>query len=208
MRSRMLLVPCAALLLAAGCSADGPDAGSPAAPRMLLTLVDVAPTVEVTAGGTGTWNWAGQSVTIPAGGTFTSLRFNWYLYSQQAGQPTAFGRLYILDREYLGLPGGLGPATEGFVGRSDRIENNEYVFASDVRLSGGRKYWFYTDTQGAWSGSFDTDIYPGGDKYVSGHPSAAFRKSQASGRMVNGVFVPGPPGVFTDANFKLQASVE
>src|SRR5690606_5945426 len=102
MRTRVLLVPFIALLFA-GCSADSVDTGSPAAPRMLLTLVDVSPTVEVTAGLTGTWNWAGQSVTIPAGGTYTNVRFNWYLYSQQAGQPTAFGTLYLLDREYLGL---------------------------------------------------------------------------------------------------------
>ena len=51
----------------------------------------------------------------------------------------------------------------------------------------------------------NTDIFADGDMYVSGIASAPFRKAQASGRMVNGVFVPAPAGVFVDANFKLQA---
>ena len=63
----------------------------------------------------------------------------------------------------------------------------------------------YTDSQGSFAGSFDQDIYPGGDLYLTGIQSQPFRKAPASGRMVNGTFVPGPAGVFLDANFKLQA---
>ncbi|MEO5894458.1 MAG: hypothetical protein ABIS06_02025 [Vicinamibacterales bacterium] len=43
------------------------------------------------------------------------------------------------------------------------------------------------------------------DMCVTGFSINPFRKAQASGRTVNGVFVPAPAGVFVDANFKLQA---
>lgn len=198
----------ALLVAVSGCNASHPaESPNPTAPTTLVTLVDVQPAIEVTAGGTGTWNWAGQSVTIPPGGTFENIRFNWYLSSQRSGQPTAFGVLYVLTVEYLGLPGGLNPSMPGYVGRSESIEDGLYVFPRDVRLAGGTKYWFYTDTQGAWSGSFDTDIYSDGDGYVSGHHTVPFRRTAASGRMVNGVFVAAPVGVYTDANFKLQGSL-
>jgi hypothetical protein len=55
-----------------------------------------------------------------------------------------------------------------------------------------------------FAGSFDTDIYPGGDMYVTGMPTLPFRKVSASGRMVGDTYVPPPPGVFVDANFRLQ----
>ena len=55
------------------------------------------------------------------------------------------------------------------------------------------------------NGRVTTHIYAGGDMYVTGIASLPFRKAQASGRMVNGIFQPAPPGVYVDANFKLQA---
>jgi hypothetical protein len=186
-----------------GCSHG---ASNPAAPGgtsgsgNVVAIVDVSDSVGVTTAGTGTFNWAGQSVTLPAG-TFSDLRFNWYSFQRT---PTAFGTLYLLKQEYLGLPRDLGPSTPGFVARSDRIENNAYIFPSTVTISGGGRYWFYTDTNGSFAGSFDTDIYPGGDLYLTGFPANPFRKAAASGRMVGGTYVPPPAGVFIDANFKLQ----
>jgi hypothetical protein len=180
---------------------------NPAAPaatsgsETVVPIVDVTNGIDVTAGGTGTFNWAGQSVTLPAG-TFSNLRFHLYTFQRT---PAAFGTLYLLKQEYLGLPRDLGLSTPGFIARSDRVENNEYVFPSTVTISGGVRYWFYTDTQGPFAGSFDTDIYPGGDMYVTGYPANPFRKAPASGRMVGGAYVPPPAGVFVDANFRLSA---
>jgi hypothetical protein len=157
---------------------------------------------EVTTGTTGTWNHVGQSVTIPGRGAFNRIRFNWIDF---AGTASAFGTLYLLDREYLGTPPGLSNSTPGFIAKSEGTAAGQYVFHQGVVLRGGSQYWFYTDTMGSLAGSFDTDIYAGGDMYVSGFPTVAFRKAQASGRMVGGVYVPPPPGVFVDANFRLHA---
>jgi hypothetical protein len=199
-----------------GCTHDGSTAGasSPTSPSgPLVTLVNVTDSINVTAGATGTWNFAGQSVTIPGTGSYANARFNWYTLK---GTPTAFGALYVLDREFLGVPGDLGPSTPGYVGRADAtVEGNpgvldevkgEYVLPAAVTLRGGTRYWFYTNKQGNFVASFDTDIYPGGDAYMTGYPANPFRKSPASGRMVNGTYVPPPPGVFVDANFRLQAA--
>lgn len=124
--------------------------------------------------------------------------------------------MFVLDREYLGLPGDLGPSTPGYLGQADAViegdpgpmddVKGEYVFPAGVRLKGGGKYWFYTNKMGSFCGSFDTDIYPAGDMYVSGISTQPFRKAQASGRMTGpSTYVPPPPGVYVDANFKLQA---
>ena len=158
---------------------------------VVMTLVDVPIAVDVTAGYTGTWNFAGQSVTAPGTGAFNNIRFNWY-----GGKdvPTAFGTLYLVGQEYLGLPRDLGPSTPGFVARSERVLSGEYVFPSTVTLRGGVQYWFYTDTMGSFTASFDTDIYPGGTFYVTGYPTLAFHRSPTSGP------------VSRDANFKLQGA--
>lgn len=176
-----------------------------AKPGEVKTLVDLTTGLEVTAGGTGTWNYAGQSFVVPETGSFNNVRFHWYAF-QRTG--AAFGSLYLLTQEYLGLPRDLGPSTPGFVARSERVADSVYLFAQDASINGGTKYWVYTDTQGSFAGSFDQDIYAGGDMYVTGVQTLPFRKAQASGRMVNGAFVPAPPGVFVDANFKLQASAK
>jgi hypothetical protein len=42
--------------------------------------------------------------------------------------------------------------------------------------------------------------------YVTGFPTLAFHLSPASGRLVNGVFVPAPAGVINDANFRLRGA--
>lgn len=153
--------------------------------------VTLALLVDVRAGSTGTFNFAGQSVTTPAGGLFNNLRFNWYTF---AGDPTAFGTLYLLSAEYLGLPGGLSPSTPGFIARSLTIVGNEYRFDPAVEINGGTQYWFYTDTQGSFVTSFFGSTYPGGDLYVTGVPTLEFHKALAA------------PGVFLDANFTLRGA--
>lgn len=193
----------AGLIVGAGCRNGAELATSPGgAGGQLQTLVDVTTGLDVTSGTTGTFNWAGQSFVVPGSGIFAAPRFNFYSFQKA---PAAFGSLYLLEREYLGLPGGLGSTTPGFIARSAPGANGVYEFASDVRLTAGRRYWVYTDTQGSFAGSFDQDIYEAGDLYVSGFPTQPFRKAPASGRMVNGTYVPPPAGVYVDANFKLQA---
>lgn len=191
-------------LVLAACAGAGQNSitGPGAASGNLQTLVDNTTGLDVTSGATGTWNWAGQSFVVPGTGSFGDLRFHWYTFQKE---PAAFGNLYLLTQEYLGLPGDLGPSTPGFLARSETAADGAYAFSSEVVVTGGTKYWVYTDKQGSFAGSFDTDIYPGGDEYVTGYHARPFRKAQASGRMVNGVYVPPPAGVFLDANFKLQA---
>jgi hypothetical protein len=193
----------AALALLVACA----DGGLPSSPSgigpggTLVTVVDVSVGIDVTAGYTGTTNWAGQSFTVPPGSGYRAPRFNWYSLQKER---VAFGQLHLLAEEYLGLPGDLGPSTRGFVARSERTEDGSYVFGAGVVLDGGSRYWVYTDRQGNFAGSFDTDIYAGGDMYVTGVPTLPFRKVSASGRMVGDTYVPPPPGVFIDANFRLQ----
>jgi hypothetical protein len=203
-----LILFAVASLVLAGC-ANGTNVGptSPSSASFsgtVTTFVEVPVAMTNTAGTVGTWNWAGQSVTTPSGDSLGKIRFNWYTYK---GAPTAFGRLYILKQEYLGTPNDVGPSMPGVVARSESIVDNQYVFAADVTLSANTKYWFYTDTQGSFVTSFDTDPYPGGEFYVSGYPTYPFHKAGASGRMVGpGVYVPPPAGVVVDANFTLQAT--
>jgi hypothetical protein len=223
MKRRSSVTPAVALLLlaCASCSRDAVPTGSsnPLSPGgSTVTLVDVTDSINVTSGAVGTDNYAGQSFVIPGTGTFSAIRFNWYTFH---GTPTAFGTLFLLDREYLGLPGDLGPSTPGYVGQADAVVEGtpgpldevkgEYVFASGttqksgVTLRAGTKYYCYTNKVGRFVTSFDTDIFSGGDAYLTGYYAVPFRKAQASGRMVNFVYVPPPAGVFIDANFRLQA---
>jgi hypothetical protein len=203
-------VPIALAVAFCGCSrgtstGTDPTPTTPTAPRVvtLSAVVDITTDVNVTAGYTGTFNWAGQSATIPAGAGIDHVRFSFY---DGQKNPTAFGKLLILDREYLGTPANLNSSTPGWLATSTTIADGEYVFVDDVKLNGGTRYWFYTDTQGSFWGSFDTDIYPPGDLYVSGMLNLAFRRAQASGRMVNGVYVPPPAGVYVDANFRIRGA--
>lgn len=180
------------------------------APEPLSTESDAASRVsasgivlaEVTTGSTGTWNHVGQSVSVPGRGAFNRIRFNWI---GSGGEATAFGTLYLLEREYLGAPADLSETTVGFIAKSEAILEGQYAFHQGVVLKAGNQYWFYTDTPGSFTTSFDTDIYSGGDMYVSGIPTLPFRQAPASGRMVDGIYVPPPPGVFVDANFRLEA---
>jgi hypothetical protein len=189
------------LLLSACSSSSMPGGPSSSGPVQTIAEAQVSDAiVDVTAGSVGTWNWSGQSVSVPAG-TYSSIHFHWY---HRDKTPSAFGKLYLLTQEYLGLPGDL-PNAAGLVGSSTSIQQNEYVFPASITLAGPRTYWFYTDTQGDFANSFDIDTYPGGVSYITGVPTLPFRMLAASGRMVPpGVYVPAPPGVFVDANFRLS----
>lgn len=201
-----VLISAAAMLAACEGGARQNDVSGPGPiTGTVQTLVDVTTGLEVTSGQTGTLNWVGQSFVVRENGTFAELRFNFYSFQ---GTPVAFGNLYLLTQEHLGVPGGLHASTPGLVARSEQTANGVYTFAPSVTITGGTKYWVYTDAQGSFASSFDTDIYADGDMYVTGVPSNPFRKAQASARMVNGVLQPAPAGVFVDANFKLQARAD
>jgi hypothetical protein len=206
MRRRFALALSISAGLMMGACADssgGTQITSPSATSgELRTLMDVTEGLDVTSGQVGTFNWAGQSFVVPDTGTLGDLRFNFYNYQKR---PVAFGSLFLLTQEFLGVPAALNSSTPGFVARAESSAEGIYTFANSAVVTGGTKYWVYTDAQGSFAGSFDTDIYQGGDLYVTGFPTNPFRKAQASGRMVNGVLVPAPPGVFVDANFRLQA---
>ena len=195
-----------ASLVTAACGSNPPASPSQSASTS-VTLQTVAeapvsgPIADVTAGSTGTFNYPGQSVYVPAG-TYSHLRFQWYSTTKE---PVAFGRLFILTEEFLGLPGQLSTAPT-LKGLATTIEAGEYVVEPTFEFEGGRTYWFYGDTQGSFATSFDVDTYAGGIGYVTGIASQPFRRMQASGRMVNGQFVPAPAGVSTDANFRLRGA--
>lgn len=211
-----LLVGVAAFAAACAQTPSEPSTGGVSESGTVSTVVDVPLSIDVTEGLTGTWNWAGQSVTIPAGKSVGRVRFAWYHYNPR-GETTAFGRIYVLDREFLGLPGDLSPSMPGFLARSEAeasgtsgglsVQGSEYTLPESLVLHGGTRYWFYSDKQGAFATSFDKDLYAEGQFYVTGYSGAPFRRGMASGRMVNGVFVPAPPGVTTDANFRLRGVV-
>jgi hypothetical protein len=202
MRTPLPGATAALALMLSGCTSPSTPS-SPISTSAAQTLAEVQVSdaiVDVTAGSVGTWNWSGQSVSVPAG-AYAGIRFHWYHRNKSR---SAFGKLYVMTREFLGLPSGL-PNAAGLVGSSTGIENDEYVFPATVTLTGPRTYWFYTDTQGDFANSFDIDTYPGGVSYVTGVPTLAFHMLPASGRMVAaGVYVPPPPGVFVDANFRLS----
>jgi len=197
---------CAAFVVAACGESNTPASPSQPAPTA-VTLQTVAeapvsgPIADVTAGSTGTFNFPGQSVYVPAG-TYNNLRFQWYSTTKEA---VAFGQLFVLAQEFLGRPGELSTAPGVMLG-TRTIEAGEFVFDPSVEFPGDRTYWFYADTQGSFATSFDIDTYAGGIGYVTGIASQPFRRTQASGRMVNGQFVPAPPGVTVDANFRLRGA--
>lgn len=208
MRTLAAAIVALASIGSTACSSGRDLTSSPAGPSRtststakVTTLVSVTDSITVTAGGTGTFNWAGQSITLPAG-KFSNIRFNWYTFK---GDVTAFGTLYLLKQEFLGIPAELRPGMAGYVARADAGASGEYVFAPEVVLDGSTRYWVYTDKQGSFATSFDTDIYRDGDLYLTGYPTYPFHRAHASGRMVNGVLVPAPD-VYTDANFRLQGS--
>ena len=203
--THFVVVALAAAVAATACG----NSKTPAAPSQpgptpvtIQTIAEVpvsGPIADVTAGSTGTFNYPGQSVHVPAG-TYDHLRFQWYTTAKEA---VAFGRLFIFTQEFLGRPGELATAP-GLLMLTATIEAGEFVFDPAFTFAGERTFWFYADMQGAYATSFDIDTYPPGIGYLTGIQSQPFRRMLAAGRMVGGVFVPPPAGVTTDANFRLR----
>lgn len=198
MRTCVVLALMLMVMFVVGCEHGTPTA--PEVPRGAVLVgaqqASALTLIEVTAGGTGTSNnYVGQSVTIPGHASYNRIRFNWYTYGTNPA-PTAFGTLYLLDTEFLGKPIDLGTSTTGFIAASEAVIDGRYVFDSKVKIKGGNKYWFYTDTQGAFAMSFYGSTYSGGDMYITGMPALLFRTALGSG-----------PGVYVDANFNLQVRV-
>jgi hypothetical protein len=108
------------------------------------------------------------------------------------------------------MPGFLARSEPEASGQSGgkTTQGSEYTLPVGLVLEAGKTYWFYTDKQGAYAYSFDTDLYAPGNGYVTGYPTNPFRRSVASGRMVNGVYVPPAPGVTTDANVRLRGTAK
>ena len=208
-------------------SGTGSSSGSTSVPVSALRTIAEASTLEqVASGQTATSNnYLGQSVTIPESSSYNNVRFNWDGYTASAPTapavrgPLAVGHLFLLTQEYLGLPGGLGSSTPGYVAQSERIDSNQYVFPPSVTLNAGGKYWFYA----SWApGSvaagtfnpitgFSEDSYAGGDMYIAaelaGFTPQPFRKAAASWRVISlgppiQYYIP-PPGTYIDANFTL-----
>ena len=215
MSHRTLIALLAVAATACGASSTAPSLTTPVTQgdtsgQPVVTLVESAGHVTITPG------HVGQSVTIPSGGAVSQIHFNWFTYKNGADQqarkqsPTAFGDLYILTEEFLGVPPDLGPSTPGFVARAERIENDEYIFASDVTLEAGRQYFFYTNGKGNHVYTFDIDAYPGGDMYgtnYGGIVTIPYSKSAASWRALpGGGYAIPPAGTFTDADFRLRGS--
>jgi len=173
-----------------GKSATGPSGGFPAPPQ-IQTIVEVNSPGGFPYGP----QVLAQSVTVPAG-SYNNIRFRWGL--GQLGPP-ASGSLYILSQEVLGNVSGLGPSTPGFVARSLRITDGDYIFDSAVTLRGAARYWFATDTAIYFmSSQGSSDVYTGGDLYVAANPplDGPFQR----------LYVSNPSERF-DANFKLTGSV-
>jgi hypothetical protein len=142
-------------------SPSAPSSPTPAPVPLLQTIVSVTFPNPVSTGPSR----LAQSVTLPGGGSFDNIRFQ---FMPSAGAPPVTGALYIIDREYLGPLSELN-AAPGLVARSIRIENGEYVFDAAVTLRGGLQYWFGADSNvGYLSSQVTSDAYPGGDLYFTG----------------------------------------
>jgi hypothetical protein len=102
--------------------------------------------------------------------------------TQSTAGPLAVGDLFILTREYLGLPEDLGVSTPRFLAQSERIEDGRYVFAPSVTLAGRTKYWFYSRWAPGSAGTvspitgFSEDTYAGGDMYIAPSSEAESRR--------------------------------
>jgi hypothetical protein len=133
-----------------------------------------------TTSASGFW---GQSVVTGDGGPWNELMFNFYT----SMGPRAFGNIFLLGSEYLGLPTGLSAALPGYIAHAAAIDN-VYVFDPSVTIEANTRYFFYTDTLGVINGNISSGI-PGENHYYAKNSSSTFN---------------GPK---TGANFLLQGSV-
>lgn len=123
----------------------------------------------------------GQSVTTPAGGSFSELTFNFFeagflaggAFSEEA--PFAEGELFLLTQEYLGTADDLSISTPGFLASTTALQPEgaglEWVFDSGVTLQPATQYYLYAKNPGASFGtlkalsSSSSTLYAGGVYY-------------------------------------------
>ncbi len=86
----------------------------------------------------GLW---GQSFTTPTGGTWNSIKFNFF---NGSNAPVAAGGLYALSQSYAGAPNALSSSTPGFLGFTNVISGGQWQF-SGLTLNANTQYFFYMD---------------------------------------------------------------
>lgn len=104
----------------------------------------------------------GQGITTPAGGPWDHLSFNWLFQ----GSPIASGALFLLTQEYLGTPGGLSPATAGFLATTSTIAAGVWAFDPQVTLQSNTQYFLYSTLPLTLSGA-GANPYSGGNLFAA-----------------------------------------
>lgn len=97
-------------------------------------------------GGSGEFDYYGQSVTTPGGGPFHDISFLVFPRSPTPVFPVT-GTLFILTQEFLGQPGALNSATAGYLASTSTSSGREWSFDPSVTLDGDTQYFFYTNAQ-------------------------------------------------------------
>jgi len=105
----------------------------------------------------------GQSVTTPAGNSWTNISFN--LVDSISHNPYAEGELFLLSASYAGTAASLSSSTSGFLASTANITNGEWVFAPDVTLNPSTQYFFYMGT--SFDGSHEV-LFSGSNPYSGG----------------------------------------
>ena len=144
--------------------------------------------LQVTYGtGTSEPSYFGQSFTMPSGGTWNNITFNFYSTpagpATPASTPAAAGTAFLLTEEYLGTPAALSSSTPGYLAQSTSISGGMYIFPPGVVLSPGTKYWIYENGSMITTGS-GTGGSPAGAAYFANTATSNFDPS-GGGQVTN-----------------------
>ncbi|HIK46940.1 MAG TPA: PTPA-CTERM sorting domain-containing protein [Leptolyngbyaceae cyanobacterium M65_K2018_010] len=193
-----------------------------------IVVLDIQPVGAATlvefTGGTGVDvgpMFVGQSVITPEGQVpFNNITFNWFFVppfqspAPGPGMPTAFGTLFLLDREYRGNPRDLSPEIPGVLAQALTADQGEYRFDPNLILKPGTEYFFYTNaSQFALTGS-PVDETPGRFYFTRSEsenfiPFSADANFRLSGTPVpTPALLPGLLGMAWAALRKRQAEAE
>jgi hypothetical protein len=94
----------------------------------------------VTGGGTNA-QAPGQQVTIPTGGPWNDIFFNFY---DRNGNSVAFETVFLLSQSYSGTASALSSSTSGFIAEAGGGGlGGVYAFDSSVMLQSNTAYYFY-----------------------------------------------------------------
>jgi hypothetical protein len=159
------------LALIAGCGGSNESPGSsPTPPSPPIETIAEFTVGRVQAGGGLPPLVLGQSVIVLRQGSFNSLRFQWQRFGAGGAiMGSATGRVFLLNREYLGPVRDLSSSVDGFVAVSTSIVDDEYVFENAIAVQPGVKYWFYSNDQGhtLLASDGNQDLYTSGEMYVA-----------------------------------------